>query len=197
MALSPGLTPREVAELSQVPKRVIEKAIEDRVLKVRRGPKGRGLPSARRLLPAYSVAYALIVSRLDLKLGLAQKKRLARWLSEIKPKALRKSRWRVAPAVELEPGLLIGDAMDRTQQYQKARDALILIDLEIMGGTPIIRGTRMTVYSVLGRIEHGETVDLILDENPHLSRKALEAAIIYARAHPLIGRPGGRPWMDA
>ncbi len=197
MTLSPGLTPREVAELSQVPKRVIEKAIEDRVLKVRRGATGRGRPSARRLLPAYSVAYALIVSRLDLKLELAQKKRLARWLSEIKPRALRKARWEVAPAMELKPGLLIGDAMDRTQRYQKARDALILVDLEIMGGTPVIRGTRLTVYSVLGRIEHGDTIDMLLEEHTHLSRKALEAAIIYARAHPLMGRPGGRPWMDA
>jgi len=55
----------------------------------------------------------------------------------------------------------------------------------------------MTVYSVLGRIDHGDTVADILADNPDLSRKAIEAAIIYARAHPLMGRPGGRPWVDA
>lgn len=37
----------------------------------------------------------------------------------------------------------------------------------------------------------------ILDDNPDISRHAIEAATIYARSHPLIGRPGGRPWVDA
>ena len=31
-------------------------------------------------------------------------------------------------------------------------DAYIVVDDEIMGGTPVIRGTRVTVYAVLGRI---------------------------------------------
>jgi len=55
----------------------------------------------------------------------------------------------------------------------------------------------MTVYSVLGRVEHRETVDDILSDNPDLSREAVETAIIYARTHPLMGRPGGRPWATA
>ena len=87
--------------------------------------------------------------------------------------------------------------MDRAERYRIARDALIVLDKAIKGGTPVVRGTRMTVYSVLGRIEHGDTVADILADNPDLSRKAIEAAIIYARAHPLMGRPGGRPWVDA
>jgi uncharacterized protein (DUF433 family) len=52
----------------------------------------------------------------------------------------------------------------------------------------------MTVYSVLDRVEHGDTVEDILSDNPHLSHDAIEAAITYARTHPFIGRPGGRPW---
>ena len=87
--------------------------------------------------------------------------------------------------------------MTRAERYRAARDALIEVDQEIMGGTAIIRGTRMTVYSVLGRIEHGDSVDDILAENPDLAREAIEAAIIYARTHPLMGRPGGRPRVDA
>jgi hypothetical protein len=38
------------------------------------------------------------------------------------------------------------------------RDAHIAVDDEIMGGTPVIRGTRITVYAVLGRIDHGDTI---------------------------------------
>ena len=73
-------------------------------------------------------------------------------------------------------------------------NTFIVVDEEIKGGTPVIRGTRMTVYAVLGRVDHGETIDDILADNPDLTREALEAAIIYARSHPLVGRPGGRPW---
>jgi uncharacterized protein (DUF433 family) len=77
------------------------------------------------------------------------------------------------------------------------RDAWIVVDEKIKGGTAVIRGTRMTVYSVLGRIEHGDSVNDVLADNPDLSRVAIEAAIVYARTHPLMGRPGGRPWADA
>ena len=70
----------------------------------------------------------------------------------------------------------------------------IVIDPQIKGGTPVIRGTRMTVYSVLGRVDHGDTVEDIVEENPDLSREAIEAAIAYARVHPLVEVPGGRPW---
>jgi uncharacterized protein (DUF433 family) len=78
-----------------------------------------------------------------------------------------------------------------------ARDPFIVVDEGVKGGTPVIRGTRMTVFSVLGRVERGETVDDILADNPDLRREALEVAIIYARAHPLVERPGGRPWAQA
>ena len=49
------LTPHEVAELSGAPKRLIEKALEERVLSARSG-LSPGMPRARRMLPAYSVA---------------------------------------------------------------------------------------------------------------------------------------------
>jgi len=82
----------------------------------------------------------------------------------------------------------------KTEKYRAARDAFIVIDEAIKGGTAVIRGTRMTVYAILGRVEHGDAIDDILAENPDLTRDAVEAAIIYARTHPLVGRPGGRPW---
>ena len=78
-----------------------------------------------------------------------------------------------------------------------AREDHIEANADVMGGTPVIRGTRMTVYAVLGRLDYGDSVEDILDDNPHLSREAIEAAAHYARAHPLIGYSGGRPWAKA
>jgi uncharacterized protein (DUF433 family) len=186
------LTPSEVAELSGAPKSLIEKAIEERVLSARFSspPALRG--RLRRMLPTYSVVYAAALKGLGVKLSIAHKKELARVIA----KRPRSKRVKVAPAVEINIGELVGDALERTEKYRAARDAFIVVDEEIMGGTPLIRGTRMTVYSVLGRIEHGESIEDILADNPDLRREAIEAAVIFARTHPLVGRPSGRPWAD-
>jgi uncharacterized protein (DUF433 family) len=190
------LTPNEVAELSGAPKRLVEKAIEERILSPRRR-KGPGMRRSRRMLPTYAVAYAAAVNNLGLVLTLKQKKRLAGVIALAAPTGLRNKRAMIEPAVEIDIGHLVRDAFDRTEKYRAARDEFIVVDEAIKGGTPVIRGTRMTVYSVLGRIKHGDTIDEILAENPDLSRDALQAATIYARTHPLVGRPNGRPWVDA
>ena len=187
------LTPNEVAELAGASIRMVEKAIEERVLSVRFGSSPAMGRRFRRMLPAYSVVYAAAIAGLGLKLSIAHKKELARGIA----KRPRGKRVKVAPAVEIDVGRLAGDALERTEKYRAARDAFIVVDKEIKGGTPVIRGTRMTVYSVLGRVTHGESIDDILEDNPDLSRAAIEAAVMYARTHPMVGRPGGRPWADA
>lgn len=189
------LTPREVAELSGVAKHVVEKAIEENILRVRMsGRRGSG---AKRLLPTQAVVYATLMSKLDLKLTSAHKKRLFGGIAKLNSEEIRKARVELAPAVELDVGRLVGDVMEKAERYQAARDALIDMNSSIMGGTPVIRGTRLTVYAVLGRIDHGETIDDILADNPDLARDALEAAVTYARSHPPMGRPSGRPWTEA
>ena len=185
------LTPREVAELSGTRKRLVEKAIEERVLTVRSLP---GHAAGRRVLPAHSVAYAVLINRLELRLSPTHKKRLARQLARLPVHDVHKARLELAPAVEVDVGRLVGDVMDRVAEYGAARDAWIVEDASIKGGTPVIRGTRMTVHSVAGRIAHGDTVDDVLADNPDLPRAAIEAAVTYARTHPLLGRPNGRPW---
>jgi len=197
MPTAATLSPREVAELSGAPKRVVEKAIEERVIRARFQVSRDAGRTARRMLPTHVVAYAALIDRLDLRLTTAHKRRLAQLLAHLPPGDIRTARVELSPAVELDVGRLVGDVMDRAERYRVARDSAIVIDEEIKGATPVIRGTRMTVYSVLGRVDHGDTIDEILAENPDLAREALEAAVTYARTHPLIGRPGGRPWAHA
>jgi uncharacterized protein (DUF433 family) len=192
MAAAAVLTPSEVAELSGAPKRLVEKAIEERVLSPRFGSSPALSGRFRRLLPTYSVVYAAALKGVGIKLTIAHKKELARAIA----KRPRTKRVKIAPAVEVDVSRLVGDALDRSEKYRAARDAYIVSDDEVMGGTPVIRGTRMTVYAVRGRVDHGEAVEDILSENPDLNREAIEAAIIYARTHPLLGRPGSRPWAN-
>jgi len=46
----------------------------------------------------------------------------------------------------------------------------IEINPEIMGGKPVIRGTRIPVETVLRKLGSGMTVDAILADHPRLTR---------------------------
>jgi uncharacterized protein (DUF433 family) len=187
------LTAREVAELSGASRRTVEKSLEERVIRPVAAAGRRG----RRVLPDHAVAYAAVVGKLRTRLDLASKHRLAARLADLRAGTVADVRFELEPAVEMDLGRLVGDALARTDDYRAARDAHIVTDEDILGGTPIIRGTRMSVYSVQGRLESGDTVEEILADNPDVARGAVEAAAIYARSHPLVGRPGGRPWTTA
>jgi uncharacterized protein (DUF433 family) len=187
------LTPREVAELADAPRSLVEKAIEQRVL---RAVKGR-LPSVRRevrLLPIHAVGYAATMKTIGSRLTVDDKKRVAEKLANLAPADLRTAEVDLSPAITVRVGELVGDSVERAARYAVNRDTHIEINDEVMGGTPVIRGTRITVYSVVGRLDHGDRIEDLLEDYPHVSREAFEAAAIYARTHPFVGRPGGRPW---
>lgn len=57
----------------------------------------------------------------------------------------------------------------------------IVQDPEIMGGEPVLRGTRIPPRTLLARIEGGESVEDILQDYPALSREAVEEALDFAR----------------
>jgi len=185
---------REVAELADVPVRAVDKAIEEKVLTgIRSAVRGR-----RRMLPLHAVPYAAIVARLPVTLSLAAKRDLARTLGNRRPDRMTAEPLEIAPAVTVDPSALVGcDLAERAERYGRAREDHIEINPDIMGGTPVLRGTRMTVYSVQGRLDGGDSIDDILEDNPHLTREAVDTAAFYARMHPLVGRPGGRPWAKA
>lgn len=185
---------REVAELANVPVRAVDKAIEEKVLAaIRADARGR-----RRMLPLHAVPYAAIIARLPVTLSLAAKRDLARTLGKRRPERMTAEPLEIAPAVTVDVPALVGpDLAERAARYSQAREDYIEINPDIMGGTPVLRGTRMTVYSVLGRLDGGDSVDDILADNPHLTREVVETAALYARTHPLVGRPGGRPWATA
>lgn len=185
----PVFTPREVAILADVPLRSVEKSIEEGALAPRFRAGRSGQRPARRMLPAIAVAYCRIVASLDLRLTPLHKKRLIAALSALRLERIDDARIELVPGVELDVGQLAGAAIRRAESYRQAREASIASAPSIKGGIPVIRGTRMTTHSILARVEHGDSLAMIVAENPDISREALEAALIYARAHPLLGRP--------
>lgn len=57
---------------------------------------------------------------------------------------------------------------------------LVTQDPDILGGKPIIAGTRMSVESVLELLASGMSVGEVLKEYPFLTKKHVQAVLEYA-----------------
>jgi uncharacterized protein (DUF433 family) len=62
----------------------------------------------------------------------------------------------------------------------------------VQGGRPVIKGTRITVSSIHGRLVSGDSVDDLMEDYPEIPREAFEAAFLYGKTHPQVGRPAAR-----
>ncbi|MDQ3040992.1 MAG: DUF433 domain-containing protein [Acidobacteriota bacterium] len=58
---------------------------------------------------------------------------------------------------------------------------LIESNPKIMFGKPVIKGTRITVELILGKIAEGISVDEILSSYPHLTREQVLGCVDFAR----------------
>lgn len=187
-------TTAEAADLAETSPRAVEKAIEEGIVEVRRAPASRAGRRRRRLLSAAGIYYVAFVKKCDLQLSKKHKRDLWGWFKQTPSKRLLTARFRLSPGVDIKPGEVLRPVRNRVARYADARRRWIEVDPKVKGGTPVIKGTRVSVYSVAGRLDHGESVDNILEDNPDLPRDAVNAAAAYARANPLVGRPGGKPW---
>ncbi|CAN5594717.1 hypothetical protein BH23BAC4_BH23BAC4_01010 [soil metagenome] len=50
----------------------------------------------------------------------------------------------------------------------------------IMGGKPVVRGTRVTVGTLVGLVAAGKSIDEILHAYPYISREDIQQALSYA-----------------
>lgn len=71
---------------------------------------------------------------------------------------------------------------------------MVETNAEIMGGTPVYKGTRIPVQLIADMIAQGATVDEILEGYPALTRQKIELAPMYVGAFRRKGRPAARPW---
>ena len=69
-------------------------------------------------------------------------------------------------------------------------DSVVQVDPEILGGTPVFRGTRVPVKNLLDYLTAGDTLDQFLDDFPTVTRQQAVAALDLAKdlltagAHP-------------
>jgi uncharacterized protein (DUF433 family) len=59
---------------------------------------------------------------------------------------------------------------------------IIVKDQDILGGTPVFRGTRVPFQALLDYLEGGQTLDEFLDDFPTVSKNAAVEALELAKS---------------
>ena len=80
------------------------------------------------------------------------------------------------------------DAETRHARLAEAR-AIVVEDPGILGGTPVIRGTRVPVHDVGAMVAARTPLAEIRECYPHLDEPTIALAALYAAAIPARGRP--------
>jgi uncharacterized protein (DUF433 family) len=68
----------------------------------------------------------------------------------------------------------------REKEFKANEWARITRSPEIMGGKPCVRGTRVTVGTIVGQVGAGYSVEELLADYPYLRREDILEALRYA-----------------
>jgi uncharacterized protein (DUF433 family) len=187
-AESPVVSPREAAYVSGLSEKTVQQAIDRHEIQLAGGGEevqGRG------------VSY-------DALLYLSMRKRFAGIITGYGARLLRDELMRERPGPEsgysLEVGPLslsaepdIHSVNQRLTELKEVR-AVIVRDPEVLGGEPVVAGTRIGVYFLAELAGQGAEAQELLEDYPALTPHTLQAALTYARVYPRRGRPRKAAW---
>ncbi|MFZ1430227.1 MAG: DUF433 domain-containing protein [Geminicoccaceae bacterium] len=185
------LRPTEAAVVAHVALRDVNRVIDERIL-----PEGFfSLDDGRRVAAA---ACALIAFYVDSARRLTAEERLSA-IREIgvrlhrpharAPAGLVEEDWTVRDGfltIDLAP--FVKRTQERMDRLAVARD-MVVSDPEVLGGAPVVRGTRVLVHDVAASVAAGLPMDRMLAAYPSLDAARIELAAMYAEANPARGRP--------
>jgi len=104
---------------------------------------------------------------------------------------LKDCRLEESPTVQVHLSHIWEDVDRRLNQLIEAQ-RMVIEDPEILGGTPVIKGTRIPVHDVVSLVDSGTPMEEILEIYPRLKKAQVALASIYAKANPRRGRPKRR-----
>ncbi len=177
---SPLLTRNEIAEISGVSINAVNKALEQRVAKARRQ---RG----RTLLAADEAAALALLSELPISLSIKLKRDVRNWI--VKRNPAEAEEFELSRALRIAMTENAADVAKRAIDYVRLREKYVEVDPDKMGGTPVIRGTRVPVRTLAQLVEGGESREVLKEDYPHIPKEALDVAVLWARGNPRRGRP--------
>jgi uncharacterized protein (DUF433 family) len=74
-------------------------------------------------------------------------------------------------------------AGEAAESYATLRERWIATNPDIKDGEPVIRGKRITARGVAGRLDDGDTVEILIEEYPTIPAEAFLTAYTYAHGH--------------
>jgi uncharacterized protein (DUF433 family) len=184
----------EAAVVSRVTLRDVNRVIDEGILPegfVTNNDGRHVLAAACTLISFYFESAGALTSEARLFAIRVTVPRLRRSISFTLP-ALLKEDWTVRHeflTIDLAP--FVKRAVERLGRLIAARN-LVDYSPEILGGMPVIRGTRVPVYDVAASVSAGIPIEHILSDYPTLDREKVELAGIFAEANPPRGRPRTR-----
>lgn len=180
---SPLLTRNEIAEISGVSINAVNKAVEQRVAKARRQ---RG----RTLLAADEAAALALLSELPISLSVKLKREVRNWIVKRNPAGAEE--FELSRALRVAMTENAADVAKRAFDYVRMRGEYVEVDPAKLGGTPVIRGTRVPVRTLAQLVEGGESRRALREDYPHIPEEAYDVAVLWAKGNPRRGRPVGK-----
>jgi uncharacterized protein (DUF433 family) len=179
---SPLLTRNEIAEIAGVSVNAVNKALEQRVAKARRQ---RG----RTLLAADEAAALALLSELPVNLSIKLKGEVRDWI--VKRSPAEAEEFELSRALRIAMTENAADVGKRAFDYVRMREKYVEAEPGRMGGTPVIRGTRVPVRTLAQLVESEESRAALKEDYPHIPEEAYGVAVLWARGNPRRGRPAG------
>lgn len=180
------LTPGEAAAVAEVPVKAVYKAMAERL------PKSSLIRRSGQILltPA-----AVACVRLDHELPKDVPVKVRRFVFE---RLEAGESGRVEYGTKLfgyvvDPRQTVAQIGKRMRSYRKAMK-MIVEDPEIQGGAATLKGTRILVHQIASLLAQRVPETELLEDYPNLTPAMIEAAQIFAQAHPRRGRPRKPAW---
>jgi uncharacterized protein (DUF433 family) len=180
----------EAAVVAGVGVREVNRALDEGILEgFSNGGDGRRFsPAACAVITFYFGAAKRLTSEERLFAIRSVGPRLRR-LSASAWKASFKSDWLVRDeflTIDMTP--FVRATAERLQRLAAARDA-VTSSPDVLGGAPVIAGTRIPVHDIAASRAAGHSDDAILTAYPSLMAEQIDLAVLYADANPIRGRP--------
>jgi uncharacterized protein (DUF433 family) len=161
--------------------------IEQKIVTVHRRREGSWLASE-------DVGVIALLQNMSLPLPVTVKRKIRQWVHETEPyRTENSSELQFSDALIVRWSPEASATVHAAESYARPREQWIETNHSIKGGEPVIRGTRIGVRAIAQRLEHGDTIQNLTEDYPHIPAEAFQTARTYAKAHPRRGRPI-RPW---
>lgn len=104
-------------------------------------------------------------------LPIKAKARLRKWLTHPQPQVVG-SELALSEALRIAMTEDVAQTIERAESYARLRDRYVEHNPTVMGGEPVITGTRVPVRTLANLIEMGETHEVLREDHPHIPEEA-------------------------